>query len=72
MNEPLTQMIAGTPRAAEPGRAGENPCREIRGPAAHGLDTGARGWRWMLPKQGVRQMQAGERAQSTQSLRAPK
>ncbi|MGE0484146.1 MAG: hypothetical protein AB7Q81_08390 [Gammaproteobacteria bacterium] len=72
MNEPLTQMTAGAPLTSDAGLAGESVQHDARRAADHGLDTGARGWRWKLPRQGVRQMQAGERAVPESLQRAPK
>lgn len=65
MNESTQQMTAGTPLEA-PG-VQTTTADATRGDC--GLDTGARGWRWMPPR-GTRQMQAGERG--LQVTQAPK
>lgn len=68
MNDSGMQMTAGVPlrpgakSAAEP--AARASCRST---AAGGLDTGARGWRWLTPA--TRQMQAGAAAQQTNANR---
>lgn len=58
---PARQMNAGAPLNTD-AEASQRASREAREPARGGLDTGARGWRWMQPQAGARQMRAGERS----------
>ena len=64
MNDARAQMTAGGSTVADGAAELAGPERTMNA-FPGGLETGARGWRWLTPQRAGRQMQAGPGARST-------